>query len=149
MKSTINDLDTLGAAIYITSIWELHALKERYYQEYSMKYINSTSQISKLSLILHTFSITGFVKNARSGLKLFFFPLSFLSSFRFISLYSIFRTRDRIRVTRLHCHTADHIRWHSHKSHDSWKNVEHSERDDVIQCVVHILILKHTHGHLG
>ena len=30
-------------------------------QEYSMKYIYSTSQVSKLSLILYTFSITGSV----------------------------------------------------------------------------------------
>ena len=30
-------------------------------QEYSMKYIYSTSQMSKLSLTLHTFSITGLV----------------------------------------------------------------------------------------
>ena len=30
-------------------------------QEYSMKYIYSTSQISKLSLTLHTFSVTGSV----------------------------------------------------------------------------------------
>ena len=32
-----------------------------YCQEYSMKYIYSTSQMSKLSLTLHTFSITGSV----------------------------------------------------------------------------------------
>ena len=38
IKSTVNDLD-----------------------KYSMKYIYSTSQISKLSLTLHTFSITGSV----------------------------------------------------------------------------------------
>ena len=30
-------------------------------QEYSMKYIYSTSQMSKLSLTLHTFSVTGSV----------------------------------------------------------------------------------------
>jgi len=43
MKSTVNDLN-IG-----------------YCQEYSMKYIYSTSQMSKLSLTLHTFSITGSV----------------------------------------------------------------------------------------
>ena len=32
-----------------------------YCQEYSMKYIYSTSQMSKLSLTLHTFSVTGSV----------------------------------------------------------------------------------------
>ena len=38
-----------------------HALKGEYCQEYSMKYIYSTSQISKLSLTLCTFSVTGSV----------------------------------------------------------------------------------------
>jgi len=85
------------------------------------------------------------VKNTRSGLKLFLF----LFSFWFIFLYSIFRTRVRVRVTRSHCHTAGHIRWHSHKSHDTWKDIEHSRRDNVIQCVVHMLTLRCTHGHLG
>jgi len=46
------------------------------------------------------------VKNTRSGLK----PFLFLFSFQFISLYSIFRTRVRVRVTRSRCHTAGHIR---------------------------------------
>ena len=32
-----------------------------YCQKYSMKYIYSTSQMSKLSLTLHTFSVTGSV----------------------------------------------------------------------------------------
>ena len=32
-----------------------------WYQKYSMKYIYNTSQISKLSLILHTFRITSLV----------------------------------------------------------------------------------------
>ena len=36
-------------------------LKQSYCQEYSMKYIYSTSQMSKLSLTLCTFSITGLV----------------------------------------------------------------------------------------
>ena len=43
-------------------------------QEYSMKYIYSTSQMSKLSLILCTFSITGsvaglFLTGALEGLQ--------------------------------------------------------------------------------
>jgi len=52
-------------------------------------------------------------------LTFFYFLLSFLFYFWFIFLYSIFRTRVRVRVTRSHCHTAGHIRWHSHKSHDT------------------------------
>jgi len=157
-----------------------------------MKYIYSTSQMSKLSLTLRTFSVTSsvaglfltlieqekfysdlllssiqlvkslrkllvkdfnsiwfpttsftpvnwVVKNVRSRLKLFLFSF----------LISIFRTRARVRVTKSRCHTAGHIRWHSHKLHDTWKDVEHSGRDDVIQCVDHMLILRHTHGHLG
>ena len=50
-----------------------------------------------------------YVKNAKSGLSIFFYFL-FLFSFRFIFLYSIFRTRVRVRVTRSCCHTAGHIR---------------------------------------
>ena len=74
----------------------LYTLKERYYQKYSIKYIYNTSQILKLSLILHTFSITGLVaslfliyRSLVSSLQtvdlvfsLFYF--SFLFSFHFI-----------------------------------------------------------------
>jgi len=54
------------ALIYITHNIQskldigVHRLYSRY-QEYSMKYIYSTSQMSKLSLTLRTFSITGSV----------------------------------------------------------------------------------------
>ena len=41
-------------------------------QEYSMKYIYSTSQISKLSLTLHTFSITSSVAGLFLTLKSLF-----------------------------------------------------------------------------
>ena len=51
----------LIAAIYITFMWRPHILKGGYYQEYSMKYIYSTSQMSKLSLTLCTFSINSLV----------------------------------------------------------------------------------------
>jgi len=37
----------------------------------------------------------------------------------------------------------------SDKSHDIWKDVEYSERDDVIQYVIYMLTLRHIHGHLG
>ena len=37
------------------------------YQEYSMKYIYSTSQMSKLSLTLHTFSVTIVVTTRQNG----------------------------------------------------------------------------------
>ena len=46
----------------------------------------------------------------RVELIFFNFPLSFLLSFQFIFLYSIFRTKVRVRVTRSCCHTASHIR---------------------------------------
>ena len=42
-------------------MWRSYTLKERYYQEYSMKYIYSISQISKLSLTLCTLSVTSSV----------------------------------------------------------------------------------------
>ena len=54
-------VQALSTAIYITFMWELHALKGGYCQEYSIKYIYSTSQMSKLSLTLCTFSVTGSV----------------------------------------------------------------------------------------
>ena len=41
-------------SVQVLHVWHYH-------QEYSMKYIYSTSQISKLSLTLYTFSITGSV----------------------------------------------------------------------------------------
>ena len=51
-----------------------------------------------------------FVKNEGSGLNIFLFS-SFISIFFSIYfLYSIFRTRVRVRVTRSCCHTAGHIR---------------------------------------
>ena len=42
-------------------VHQLHPEIYATYQEYSMKYIYSTSQMSKLSLTLHTFSVTGSV----------------------------------------------------------------------------------------
>jgi len=68
------------------------------------------------------------VKNEGSGLNIFLF-FSFISIFFSIYfLYSIFRTRVRVRVTRLCCVTAGHIRWHDHKSHDIEKDVEDSRK---------------------
>ena len=37
---------------------------------------------------------------------------------------------------------------HGHKSHDAWKDIEHSGRDNVIQYVIYILILRYMYGHL-
>jgi len=66
--------------------------------------------------------IHGLSRMKESGLNIFLF------SFQFIFLYSIFRTRVRVGVTRSCCHTAGHIRWYGHKSHDIWKEIEGSER---------------------
>ena len=82
-------------------------------------------------------------------LNLSYFLCSFLFYFWFIFLYSIFRTRVRVRVIRSRCYTAGHIRWYGHKSHNTWKKVEGSRRNDVIQHVKHMLTLRCTHGHLG
>jgi len=46
-------------------------------------------------------------KNEKSRLNIFYF---FLILLPFILLYSIFRIRVRVRVTRSCCHTAGHIR---------------------------------------
>ena len=83
------------------------------------------------------------VKNKESGLDIFLFL--FLIYF----LYSIFRTMVRVRVTRSHCHTADHIRWH--RSQVIWYREGYRRfwKDDVIQYVIHMLTLRYIHGHLG
>ena len=112
----------------------------------------NTSIIYKVTLFYIFFNSlnswnSGTVKNARSGLNFSYFPFLFLFYFWFIFFYSIFRTR--VRETRSCCHTAGHLMWHSHKSHDTWKNIEHSERDDIIQYVIHMLTLRRIHGHLG
>jgi len=75
------------------------------------------------------------VKVARSGLSFSYSLFSFFFSFRFTSLYSIFRTRVRVRVMRSHGHTT------GHKPHDKQEDIEGSGRDDVILCAIH--------GHLG
>ena len=63
------------------------------------------------------------VKNERSKLKTFLiFFTHFYFYFKFISFYSIFRTRVRVRVSRSYCHIA------GHKSHDTGKDIEGSER---------------------
>ena len=61
--------------------------------------------------------------------------LIFISLFHFIfifififNLFSIFRTRIRVKWWRSHCHMTGHIRWHSNKSHDARKNIESSGR---------------------
>ena len=74
-------------------------------------------------------SFNQFVSRTKEvDLVFFYVPFLFLFSFRFIFCYSIFRTRVRVRVTRSRCHTAGHIRWHGHKSHNAWKKVEGSGR---------------------
>ena len=61
-------------------MWESQVLKGRYCQEYSIKYIYSTSQMSKLSLTLHTFSITGSVAGLFLTALLSCHPLNLSSS---------------------------------------------------------------------
>jgi len=40
-------------------------------------------------------------------------------------------------------------RWHSHKLHDTWKDIKHSGRNNVIQYMICMLPLGNIHGHLG
>jgi len=85
-------------------IVRVHHLELWYYcQEYSMKYIYSTSQILKLSLILYTFSITGSVaslflivvlqSNNNSFLLVFFLVINILPTS--LSPRSFFSTKCR------------------------------------------------------
>ena len=46
--------------------------------------------------------------------------------FYLFSIFLFLELRVRVRVTRSYSHTVGHIRWHSHKSPDIWKDVEGS-----------------------
>ena len=83
-------------------------------------------------------------RTKKVNLTFFYFLLLFL----FYFLYSIFRTRVRVRVTRSYCHTADHIRWH--RSQVIWymEGDRRFWKDDIIQYIIHMLTLRHIHGHL-
>ena len=109
----------------------LYALKERYYQKYSIKYIYNTSQILKLSLILHTFSITGLVaslfliyRSLVSSLQIVdlvfsLFYFSFLFSFHFI-FYFLFLEQPELGLIG-HTVTSVTTWWHNHKmDHETW-----------------------------
>jgi len=62
LVSTIVDLIAVLITLFFLQIPSLSELKiVDFYQEYSTKYIYSTSQISKLSLTLYTFSVTSLV----------------------------------------------------------------------------------------
>jgi len=59
----------------------------------------------------------------------FYFLFHFILLFFFIfCLFSIFRTKVRVKWRRSHYHMTGHIRWHGHKSHDAGKEVEGSRR---------------------
>jgi len=86
------------------------------------------------------------VKVESSGLYLFSFSFSF--SFWFI--FQFLELRVRVRVMRSHCHTSvtsdDTVTVTCHMSHDSWKNIEDSGKDDIIKHVQHMLTLKLAQG---
>ena len=63
-----------------------------------------------------------------------------LDSILFFLLYSIFRTRVRGSVG---CHRSL-----SHQSHAMRKTVEGFGRNNIILCVIHIVVLRQTHGYL-
>ena len=63
-----------------------------------------------LSVVEHLADKPSMSRTKEVNLTFPYFLFSFLFLFQFIFLYSIFRTRVRVRVTRLHCHTAGHIR---------------------------------------
>ena len=65
------------------------------------------------------------VKIAKGGLNFYF---SFSFCFSIFDLFSIFRTRVRVKWQRSCCHMTGHIRWHGHKSHGAKKDVEGSGR---------------------
>ena len=70
--------------------------------------------LSQISILEADIQIKVVSRSQKVDLVFFYFCFSFLFYFWFIFLYSICKTRIRVRVTRLHCHTAGYIRWHSH-----------------------------------
>ena len=76
--------------------------------------------------------------------------LIFIFIFIFIFLFLGLRVIVSDDITQSH---ISHIKWHgdshSHKSWDAWKDIEYSGRNDIIQCVIHMLTLRYIHGHLG
>jgi len=67
----------------------------------------------------------------------------FFFSFLFLSVYSIFRTRARDQWDFTgNGHTVIWL-------HAMMKMVEHSEKNDIILCIIYIVVLKQTYGHLG
>ena len=78
---------------------------------------------------------TNTVKNKESGLNIFYF----LSSFLFILFLEL----------GLGLEWQDHAVTQQVTSDNTWKDIEYSGRDNVIQYVIHMLTLRHTHGCLG
>ena len=78
--------------------------------------------------MLQQYLLALIVKITEGGLN-FYFSFSFYFHFIFIfNLFSIFRTRIRVKWWRSHCHMTGHIRWHSHKSYDARKDIKGSGR---------------------
>jgi len=105
-----------------TSTFSLKKRRKIQSRNRCFKICNQRSLITRTrkKIEIYYFSIKDNVSRMKKvDLTFFYFPFSFLFSFWFIFFYSIFRTRVRARMTRLHCHTAGHIRWHDHKSHDA------------------------------
>ena len=82
----------------------------------------------------------GNVKNIRSRLNLSYLLLFFL--FFFDLFFFILFLEQEIRRTRSRGYIAGHTRGHGHKSHDIWKDVECSGRNNVILCVMSQVDLK-------
>ena len=129
-----------------TTIWRFCLLWWRYSyltwsfmaESYFFQYLNTKTSIQSNRVS----------RMQRVDLVVFLFSFLLLFSVQF-SYFSIFRTRVRVRVTRSRCYIAGYIRWYGHRSYDTWKNVKHSGRDDVIQYIIYMLILRYTYGHLG
>ena len=91
-------------------------------------YLSNQKQFKIKKLNWKRARVLSSVKIAKGGLN-FYFSFSFYFYFIFIfDLFSILELGLGLEWQRSRCHTAGHIRWHGHKSHDIWKDVEGSER---------------------
>ena len=124
--ATMEEMTVEGLArLFKDNIWRLYGLPESVVLDRGPQFTTELTRELNKMLGIQTKLSTAFhpqtdvLRTKEVNLIFSYFLFLFLFYFQFIFLYSIFRTRVRVRVTRSRCHTAGHIRWHSHKSHNT------------------------------
>ena len=132
----------------------LYIISEQPYQSFYQCFLHSCHKISYFwqsiaddqNYIFPSYYLSRSLKMDLIFIFLFIFIFIFFFIF---DLFSIFRTRVRVKWQRSRCHMICHIRWHSHKSHDAKKDVEGSGRMMSYNMIKYMLALWYTHGCLG